>query len=220
MSFSSDQYISYEMNPPHRLARKPLPPGYLFSRNGSTTSDTITPNSQPQDDPAPNFSPSASLLSKSFNRDEKSSPTEFKPIIREVQWHHEPLWMIFLLLLGLVLALSHHFFYLSLNGKRAGSDRQQQWASAGGQIFAFSTITALRVAIVCAYGQYSWTVLRGSHYFKTGSVDKLLSLTSDLRGFFSWEVLRRATILWMLAAIAWFVYFKIWKTLADLMLGW
>lgn len=211
MSTSNHQSLSYEMIPPQRLARKPLPPSSLVSRNES--SSTVTTNTQFQDEPISNFSPSASLLNKILTRNEEiSSPELEKPVFSrhpatrpETHWLRGPLWMVFPLLLGLVLALGHHFYYISLNGNRAGSDRQQQWMAAFGQIFAFSTITSLRLAVVYAYGQYLWTVMRGTHFFKIGTVDKLFSLTSDLRGFFSWEIARKATLLWMLAAVTWFV---------------
>lgn len=48
--------------------------------------------------------------------------------------HHEgiywksPLTMAAFFLIGVIASISHHFYYLSLDGKQVGDDNTQQWA--------------------------------------------------------------------------------------------
>ena len=48
--------------------------------------------------------------------------------------HHEgiywksPLTMAAFFLIGVITSISHHFYYLSLDGKQVGNDNTQQWA--------------------------------------------------------------------------------------------
>ena len=62
------------------------------------------------------------------------------PLISEIDLetqptnHHEgiywksPLAMAAFFLIGVIASISHHFYYLSLDGKQVGNDNTQQWA--------------------------------------------------------------------------------------------
>jgi hypothetical protein len=113
------------------------------------------------------------VLSKSKNPYDSDSPVEWG-----VRWHKEPTSMVLLLAGGLALAISHHFYYFFLNNTQAGSTLHQQWASALGNVFAFSVSRLLAAASIMAYNQYLWKTVRGN-LLQVCTLGELFALTSD-----------------------------------------
>jgi len=121
-----------------------------------------------------------------------------------VEWRKHPTFMITYALLGLGFALGHHFYYSHLCHKIAGSVHRQQWAHAFGNILAVLVVVLLRQANRVAYEQFIWNLVR-QNSFKLGTLDKFFSLTSNLTGFFSWEILTNAPLAVYLGFVCWYV---------------
>jgi hypothetical protein len=110
--------------------------------------------------------------------------------------------MVGYVLLGAILAAGHHFFFSSLNARVVGSTSRQQWAIAFGTAFAFLIGRFLGLAVSSAYTQFIWAYLRKNTLSLSG-IDKIFSLTSDLTGFLSLEVLKRAKLVMLFAILSW-----------------
>lgn len=119
-----------------------------------------------------------------------------------VNWHQQPMFMILFALAGLVFAVGHHFYYVALNGTRAGSERRQQWAHAFGNALAVLVVTTLAAANRIVYNQYTWTLVRRKA-FSLRSLDALFALTSDPLGFSDMNIFRHAPLAALLAALCW-----------------
>ncbi len=128
-----------------------------------------------------------------------------KPPRKVVQWGvpiSKLLRMIGCVLLGILLALGHHLFFSSLNTTAVGSTSRQQWAIAFGTAFAFLIASFLGLAVSSAYSQFIWVYLR-KNTLSLGGIDKIFSLTSDLTGFLSWELMKRAKLVILFATLSW-----------------
>jgi len=64
-------------------------------------------------------------------------------------------------LAGLASALRLHFYYASLRGIEAGSDKRQQWTHNFGNVFAIPMVAVLHRANKYAYQQALWMIVRG-----------------------------------------------------------
>ncbi|KAE9376403.1 hypothetical protein N431DRAFT_462240 [Stipitochalara longipes BDJ] len=128
-----------------------------------------------------------------------------KPPRNVVQWGvptSKQIRMIGCVLLGIFLALGHHLFFSSLNTTVVGSTSRQQWAIAFGTAFAFLVASFLGLAVSSAYTQFIWTYLRKNTLSLKG-IDKIFSLTSDLTGFLSLELMKRAKLVILFAILSW-----------------
>ncbi|KAE9377871.1 hypothetical protein N431DRAFT_500616 [Stipitochalara longipes BDJ] len=114
----------------------------------------------------------------------------------------QPTYVLLCILAGIVLALGHHFYYYSLSGSPAGSQSHQQWAITFGSSFAYLVIHILGAAIVVAYSQYTWSLIRQRAY-TIESLDNLFSMTSDPRGLLNWEVLKHGKVAVLMCLAVW-----------------
>ena len=105
-------------------------------------------------------------------------------------------------LLGFSWAIGHHFYYLSLDGTRAGSSSRQNWTVRFGTALAFLVVASLRAACGVAYRQYIWTLFKRKA-FSLDALDKLFSVTSDPTAFASWEFVNHAKIAFLMAIVCW-----------------
>jgi len=112
--------------------------------------------------------------------------------------------MIGLFVVGIVLALGHHFYYQSLDGTVVSSDTRQEWALRVGTAFAFLTHSSLVASAGTAYAQRLWVTVKGKQ-FRLEALDNIFSLQSSPFSFFSWEVLSRAKVLCLLGLCIWYV---------------
>lgn len=119
-----------------------------------------------------------------------------------VGWHKHPLLIILLFTIGTMGALGHHYFYLSFDAKKPVDDLQKQIVVLVGNILSFLAIFMWRLSCTVSYKQYIWTTVKKKS-LKLSTLDKIFSLTSDPRGFFSWEVLTKTKVLVVMALIAW-----------------
>lgn len=115
-----------------------------------------------------------------------------------------PALILGLLAIGIALALGHHFYYQSLSGAIVSSETRQQWALRFGTAFAFLTQSCLVASAGVAYTQRVWVAVKRSP-FRLRTLDNVFSLQTTLWSFFSWEVLCKAKVLYLLGICIWYV---------------
>ncbi|KAE9371044.1 hypothetical protein N431DRAFT_491492 [Stipitochalara longipes BDJ] len=103
------------------------------------------------------------------------------------------------ILLGTWVAIAHHLFYQSLNGKIVHSDDQQQWSLRIGMGFAFLTKTFLTASASLGYIQLLWQTLRSSPI----SIDSLFGAVNNAWYFTDLELWRRGPALAIITLIVW-----------------
>jgi hypothetical protein len=118
-----------------------------------------------------------------------------------IHWR-QPSYILLLTVSAIALALGHHFYYKSLDGTSAGSVIRQQWSITFGSSFAYLVVHFLGAAIVVAYSQYVWSLVRQRGYTMEG-LDNLFAMTSDPRAFFNWEVVKHGRFAVLLALMTW-----------------
>ena len=116
----------------------------------------------------------------------------------------QPTYVLLCILAGIALAVGHHFYYLSLSGSLAGSESRQQWAITFGSSFAYLVVHILGAAMVFAYSQYMWSLIRQRAY-TIESLDQLFSMTSDPRGLLNWEIIRHGKLAVLMCLAVWYV---------------
>ena len=129
-------------------------------------------------------------------------PKPSRPLVKWGVPLYKKVQMVGYVLLGAILAIGHHLFFHSLNAKVVGSTSRQQWAIAFGTAFAFLVVCFLSLAVSAAYMQYVWRFLRKASISIKG-IDKIFALTSDLSGFFSLELLKKAKLVLLFALVSW-----------------
>ncbi|KAG0124257.1 hypothetical protein HOY82DRAFT_588002 [Tuber indicum] len=127
-------------------------------------------------------------------------------IRRDMEWGSKLHWflpsaMVGLFILGLLGALLHHWFYVSLHGKGA---KDQLIMVRFGTAFAFFTKAALVGSIVLAYRQRIWYTLRTKPITVKG-IDNLFALTEDPTGFYSKDGATRARVATLMALATWVI---------------
>ncbi|KAL6918538.1 hypothetical protein FSST1_010033 [Fusarium sambucinum] len=106
------------------------------------------------------------------------------------------------LLLGLLLALGHHFYYLYLDGRIVESQSQQQWFLRAGTGLAFLVRAFLSAAVGIAYTQILWRTLRSKPITIRG-VNSLFGVVHNVWDFVTWELWTAAPLLAVIAIISW-----------------
>ena len=129
-------------------------------------------------------SESDDLMSKGNSVHPSTLPAEKSSHNHPQHKYRQSLLMICYAVVGITLAIAHHFYYPSLNGNKTGSATRQQWATTFGTAFSFIVIAFLKMAIGEAYHQYIWTLMRWQPY-SLRCLDKLFALTSHPSGFLS-----------------------------------
>lgn len=135
------------------------------------------------------------------------SAGDFQNAQRTTSWRihwRAPALMIGLFVVGIVLAVGHHFYYQSLDGTTVSSDTRQEWALRAGTAFAFLTHSSLVASAGTAYAQRLWVTVKRKQ-FRIGALDNVFSLQSNPFSFLSWEVLSRAKLLCLLGLCIWYV---------------
>jgi hypothetical protein len=112
--------------------------------------------------------------------------------------------MVVFAICGAVLAVGHHVYYRSLDGKIASTAKTQQWPIRFGTAFAFLTVLLLKRPVVTACTQYTWVILRHRSVAIKG-IDKLFSITSDPTSLWSFELAKKAKVVLVLATLSWYV---------------
>ncbi|KAH6853082.1 hypothetical protein B0I37DRAFT_358519 [Chaetomium sp. MPI-CAGE-AT-0009] len=118
-----------------------------------------------------------------------------------VHWQG-PASMITWLVLAVAAVLSHHFFYVWLDGRLVQSKTEQEWFGRIGTGFAILTNALLSAASTIAYTQLLWQTLR-SKTVAIGGVDAMFGATTSAWNLVNLEIWRRGPLLSLIAAILW-----------------
>lgn len=105
------------------------------------------------------------------------------------------------LLLGFVGAIAHHLGYRHWNGKST-ADVSQTWALRYGNACEKVALWALGASVGVAFTQRIWQDLRTSPY-SVGAIDSVFSVVHDPTQLRKREVLLKAKIAILVAAVAW-----------------
>lgn len=132
---------------------------------------------------------------------------------RQAQWGvnwKAPFKMIGLLLLGVAVALGHHYYYHYLDTKEVSTNnskwnfKSQQWELRYGTAFAFLAKTFLAASISVAYQQHIWTTMRSKRITVSG-LDATFGATKDIFAFLNPAFLLNVKVGAVLAALTWSV---------------
>ena len=127
-----------------------------------------------------------------------------------------PISMIVALALGVVFTVTHHVFYLRLDGREAHTGGyviagmfelfKQQFNNNAGIAFAFLVKACLITAVLIAFVQAFWRALlvdSSNRAPRLDGVDAIYSLLSSVRSMFSVAQWWRYPLSFVLALIAW-----------------
>ncbi|KAE9368893.1 hypothetical protein N431DRAFT_382690 [Stipitochalara longipes BDJ] len=119
--------------------------------------------------------------------------------------------MVSSLFCGMLLALGHHLFYISLNGKPVGAPQhiirgvtRQQLNLTLGTLFAFLVKACLAVAITTAYTQIFWRAVK-KRSTRLTTIDTIYYGPTNLWSLLSFSVWRKYPLLLLLALTVWLV---------------
>jgi hypothetical protein len=108
-----------------------------------------------------------------------------------------------LLLLGLLVAISHHLFYSYLHNRELQEAAvPQNWAIRIGNAFAYLFKTALVAAVAVSYAQGFWFFVRRKS-FQIRTLDKFFGVLCNPLLVFNSELLQSTTLLFALAVVSW-----------------
>jgi hypothetical protein len=111
------------------------------------------------------------------------------------------------LLIGVAFALTHHFYYASLEGDSIDGT-PQEWAVRVGTGLAFLSKACLIASATLSYQQHYWSTLR-SRSISVSGIDDIMGLLAEPRGFFNWEILRNAWSSVLIALAIWYCPFAL-----------
>ncbi|KAG5789235.1 hypothetical protein H9Q69_011715 [Fusarium xylarioides] len=114
-------------------------------------------------------------------------------------YRHKPWNMCLLVLIGTLFAVSHHLFYLRLNGKEAVN---QSLVLRYGTIVAFCAKSSLGTAVTIAFHQRAWRVVRNKTA-RVETIDSIFTANSDIFSLFTWGSIHKAKIGSLLALYCW-----------------
>ncbi|CAH0047361.1 unnamed protein product, partial [Clonostachys solani] len=106
------------------------------------------------------------------------------------------------LVLGTLLAITHHLFYASLDQRPVAYQAQQEWYFRIGIGLAFLVKAFFTASAVLAYNQLVWYTLRSEPVTLAG-VDAMFGVISNLFDFTDKELWRRGRGLVAIAIIVW-----------------
>ncbi|KAI9367748.1 hypothetical protein BJX61DRAFT_537806 [Aspergillus egyptiacus] len=98
-----------------------------------------------------------------------------------------PTAMIVCFLIGLGLAIGHHFYYYSLDGTRVGGQSEQEWALRFGTGLAFLTKTFLTTAVGISCIQNFWWILRLKPV-RLSTLDSMFDIRGSIFNFFDLHI--------------------------------
>lgn len=113
-----------------------------------------------------------------------------------------PIAIISLFIIGIGAGISHHFYYSSLNGTLAHGPADQEWANCIGIGLAFLSKTSLIAGVEIARKQWLWLTLR-KRFMSISAIDAMFGVTNDPILFRSRDMVLRAKIVTVMAAVIW-----------------
>ncbi|KAI9765995.1 MAG: hypothetical protein M1840_007002 [Geoglossum simile] len=126
-----------------------------------------------------------------------------KSAARQIHWQ-APVAMLGSFLVGVCLAVGHHFFYRSRDGRVVRDQGQQAWDGRIGLGLAFLVKVFLAAAVSIACVQNLWWVLR-SRPVPLAAVDSMFDLLRNAWWFTDVRVWVRGPVVVVLAAITWLI---------------
>jgi hypothetical protein len=144
------------------------------------------------------------LSSSTFHSKSRSGP-QSAVNLQDVKWGihwQQPVLMVVFGLCGTALAVGHHVHYKSLDGNVVPTTETQQWDIRFGTAFAFLAVSLLKIAVTTASTQSTWTILRQRSISVKG-IDKMFSITSDPTSVWSFELMKKAKVVVLLAIFSW-----------------
>ncbi|KAL4902655.1 hypothetical protein BDW74DRAFT_158265 [Aspergillus multicolor] len=105
-------------------------------------------------------------------------------------------------IIGLGLALGHHFYYFSLNGTIVPGQTQQEWSLRVGTGLAFLTKTFLTTGVGIACVQNLWWILR-SRPVRLSTLDSMWDIRGNIFNFFDPHIWLRGPNVAVLGLISW-----------------
>ncbi|KAL4916640.1 hypothetical protein BDW62DRAFT_101467 [Aspergillus aurantiobrunneus] len=115
-----------------------------------------------------------------------------------------PTAMVVCWIIGLALAIGHHFYYASLDGTRVGNQSKQEWALRFGTALAFLTKTFLTTAVGIACIQNFWWTLRFKP-IRLSTLDSMFDIRGSIFNFFDFHVWLRGPTVAVLGLISWLI---------------
>lgn len=171
-------------------------PGFESPYNNRTNSDNLLLASPPADyrTAPPGYRPIADPSEIPL-----PSPAPTGRVSRFQRYWKPHYNMFFLLLVGILFAVGHHLFYLSLDGKEA--DNQMRLLRYGAAL-SFLSKASLAAATVTAYRQRVWMTVRRK-VLTVAAVDGLFAATEDLTALFNFELFKEAKLAMVLVIYVW-----------------
>lgn len=180
----------------------------------TTTTATIYPNSQ---DPPLQQSDKPRGAKDSVLGTWQTSSAELQPYSTtkngEGQFKNRPiaLWKIywftpvsiaFLFVLSVGTAVTHHRYYKSLDTTRAGTDEKQRWVIRIGTGLAILFRASLVALVGVSRKQWVWVTLR-KRFISLDAINAMFGATGDPSHFGNLDMLRRARLATVMAAVMW-----------------
>lgn len=130
--------------------------------------------------------------------------TDGKPPQRHflLRWWLPHYSMYVFLVLGVVFALGHHFYYASLDGKDASDPNNQSKVLRWGSLLSFLAKASIAAAAVTAFRQRVWLTVRYK-VLTLAAVDSLFAATDDVFSLLNLELFRQAKFALLLALFVW-----------------
>jgi hypothetical protein len=108
------------------------------------------------------------------------------------------------LIIGILFALIHHFFYDYWNGRVVASESQQRWINRGGTAFAFGVKTALTIGTSTAFFQYFWLSV-STRDLRVDNINSLFKILGNILEFADVKLWWQLPVLTTVAVITWSV---------------
>ncbi|KAK5652909.1 hypothetical protein OQA88_9387 [Cercophora sp. LCS_1] len=109
-------------------------------------------------------------------------------------------WIMYIgFVFGIACAIGHHIFYSTLDKQPATDQLVMQ---RYGTLLAFGAKAGFSTTVVTAFHQRVWVTVK-KRMLSVGALDALFSITEDLEGFTSWEMISAAKIAVLLAVFVW-----------------
>ena len=135
--------------------------------------------------------------SKKYHSGASSSSTSSK-----VSWR-APIIILASLVLGLGVALAHHFMNARLNGRPvADVALSQSWVSRFGTALPFLVKLAFTTSVGAAFIQHQWLSFHRQS-FRVKEIDAVTSVLGNALTFFTTKICARSVSLTLIALVSW-----------------